>query len=60
MELLGKIPDITSARLSEELQRSPRVIKRHLKVLQDEGRVVRIGGRKLGHWEVAGKPRDAK
>ncbi len=34
------------------LNKGDGTIKAHLSALQKEGRLKRLGGRKLGHWEV--------
>ena len=45
---------ITSRRLSQKIGVVERTIKRDLADLQKKGLLKRIGGRKVGHWEIEG------
>jgi len=46
--------DITIPELANLVGVTPRTVERHLKKLQQNGMLKRIGGRKHGHWEVTG------
>jgi len=50
--LLADKPMLTIAQLATELAISSRTIERHLKVLQDNQKIMRIGATKNGRWRV--------
>ena len=43
---------VTIAEMSQKTRVAARTIIRELAILQDKGYVIRIGGRKEGHWEI--------
>lgn len=45
----------TAQKLALALGVTDKTIKRHLKVLRDQGRLKRVGSDKTGHWEVIEK-----
>jgi ATP-dependent DNA helicase RecG len=47
--------DITIPELANLVGVTPRTVERHLKKLQQNGLLRRIGGRKHGYWEVTGE-----
>lgn len=51
--LLIKFPQISSEQLANRLEVSTATISRDLKALTDKGLISRIGGRRVGQWEVA-------
>ena len=53
LDLIAQYPDITRERLAREVGLSVRGVEKNLAQLKSEGRIVRVGGRKGGHWEVA-------
>jgi len=53
IELLRDNPDYTKQDLMEVLEKASGTIKEHIRHLQKEGRLERIGGRKEGHWKVS-------
>ena len=53
LDLVVQYPDITRERLAKEVGLSVRGVEKNLVQLKSEGRIVRVGGRKGGHWEVA-------
>jgi predicted HTH transcriptional regulator len=58
-KILGQVadqPTITIAELAESIGVTTRTIERNLKILQNLGRLHRIGPAKGGHWEVLEKP----
>ena len=60
LDLIAQYPDITRERLAKEIGLSIRGVEKNLAQLKSEGKIVRIGGRKGGHWEVVkGKRSDA-
>ena len=55
LSLIAKNPDITRERLAQEVGLSVRGVEKNLAQLKTAGKVRRVGGRKVGHWEVTGK-----
>jgi Fic family protein len=53
LDLIAQNPDITRERLAREVGLSVRGVEKNLAQLKSEGKIVRVGGRKGGHWEVA-------
>jgi len=47
--------DITIPELANLVGVTSRTVERHLKKLQQNGLLKRLGGRKHGHWEVTGE-----
>ena len=54
LDLLKQYPDITRERLAREVGLSVRGVEKNLAQLKSAGRIMRVGGRKGGHWEVVG------
>lgn len=52
LDLIAQYPDITRERLAKEVGLSVRGVEKNLAQLKSEGKIVRVGGRKGGHWEV--------
>lgn len=52
LDLIAQFPDITRERLAKEVGLSVRGVEKNLAQLKSEGKIVRVGGRKGGHWEV--------
>ncbi len=50
--LLKSNPQITQSEMAEAAKVSIPSIKRAMKVLSDNGKIVRIGGKRYGRWEV--------
>lgn len=57
LELIAQYPDITRERLAKEVGLSVRGVEKNLAQLKAEGKIVRVGGRKGGHWEVVKETR---
>jgi len=45
---------ITANEISERLKISLSTVRRRIKALKDDGKIVRIGSDKTGHWKVIG------
>lgn len=52
LALMRANPTITAAQLAERLSLSKRQAERLVATLKAEGRLVRIGANRNGHWEV--------
>lgn len=56
LKLLSKNGDLTSQKISQKISQkdsiSPRTVIADMKVLQEQGYIIREGGRKFGHWKV--------
>ena len=52
LDLLKQYPDITRERLAREVGLSVRGVEKNLAQLKSAGKIMRIGGRKGGHWEA--------
>lgn len=52
---LGRQPGIAILHLAELTGVSSRTIERHLRKLQEQGQLRRVGGAKGGHWEMIGE-----
>lgn len=52
LAIINDKPSITQPELAEKLKVSVPSIKRTMKILLDSGRIVRVGGKRYGHWEI--------
>ncbi len=52
LQLLLITPDLTIFDIADELKVTTRTVERNLSKLKKEGKIVRVGGRKTGHWEI--------
>ena len=52
LDLIAQYPDITQERLAMEVGLSVRGVEKNLFQLKKRGKIVRVGGRNGGHWEV--------
>ena len=50
--ILQEEPDISQEALGKKLGTTRRIIQKNMKLLQEAGRIERIGGKRYGHWEV--------
>ena len=55
IEMIKEDTYVTTYEMSQKTGVVTRTIKRDLEYLQSAGVIIRIGGRKDGHWEVLGK-----
>ena len=53
IDLINKNNKITIPQIAQQLNISDRQVQRILKLLTDNGIVLRIGGRKNGYWQIA-------
>lgn len=52
LNYIQKDPTITREEMTQKMNVSDATIKRALADLQNRGLIVRVGGRKNGHWEI--------
>lgn len=52
IEIIREEPDISQEALGERLGTTRRVIQKHINVMKDSGQIVRIGGKRYGHWQI--------
>lgn len=52
IEILQEEPDISQETLGKKLGTTRRIIQKNMKLLQDAGRIERVGGKRYGRWEV--------
>jgi Fic family protein len=52
MAVLKKDPKITQRDLAKQLLISYRSVQKYMKQLQEQGLIIRVGGKRYGHWEV--------
>lgn len=52
LELLLRQPQLSARELATLLNKTTRTVERHLKTLREQGRLMRVGSDKVGHWEV--------
>lgn len=52
MSLVSQNPKVTVAEMAEAMGMNKRNAQRHINQLVEEGRIVRVGANKGGHWEV--------
>ena len=55
LNLIRTNPKITIRELAAIMGISPRMVEKYLKQLTDKSIIIRLGGRKAGHWEVKKK-----
>ena len=52
IDLILKDSEIKMSEMAEKLDVTTRTVEREMKKLRESGRVVRVGGKRYGHWEV--------
>ena len=52
LEILEKQPKITLQEIADKIGKSLRTVKMSIKVLQESGKIERVGGKKEGSWKV--------
>ena len=52
MDLILEDPEIKMSEMAEKLEVTTRTIEREMKKLRESGHVIRVGGKRYGHWEV--------
>jgi ATP-dependent DNA helicase RecG len=57
--LLAQEPRLSAKEMASLLNKTPRTIERHLKLLREQGRIQRVGSDKAGHWKIIERPAGA-
>ena len=52
IDLILEDSEIKMSEMAEKLEVTTRTIERKMKKLRESGRVIRVGGKRYGHWEV--------
>lgn len=52
LELIKARPGITMSGIAEKMGVTTRMVEREMKKLREDGCVVRVGGKRYGHWEI--------
>lgn len=52
IDLILKDSEIKMSEMAEKLDVTTRTVEREMKKLRESGRVVRVGGKRYGHWEI--------
>lgn len=52
IEVLTNHPEISQEELARELGTTRRVIQKRMNILKEKGAIVRVGGKRYGHWEI--------
>ncbi len=52
LQLIRNMPNCTYDALAESLEVSRSTVKRTIKLLAEQGKIERIGGKRYGHWEI--------
>ncbi|MBQ8983723.1 MAG: helix-turn-helix domain-containing protein [Lachnospiraceae bacterium] len=52
IELILDDSGIKMSEMAEKLEVTTRTIEREMKKLRESGRIIRVGGKRYGHWEV--------
>jgi len=52
LDCIRKFPELNAQQLADKLGVSKRTVERHISELRSEGKLIRIGPSKKGHWEI--------
>ena len=52
IEILREEPNISQEVLGEKLGTTRRVVQKHFNALKESGIIVRVGGKRYGHWQI--------
>ena len=52
IEILREEPNISQEVLGEKLGTTRRVVQKHINALKESGIIVRVGGKRYGHWQI--------
>lgn len=52
IDILREEPNISQAVLGEKLGTTRRVVQKQINALKESGRIVRVGGKRYGHWQI--------
>lgn len=56
LELISENPKVTTQEMADSLGIIRRAVAKHIKKLQEQGVIRRVGPDKGGHWEVIERP----
>ena len=51
-KLISQNPQINAVQMAESMGLSARQVQKYLKRLQESGKIIRVGGRKIGEWRI--------
>ena len=51
-KLISQNPQINAVQMAESMRLSARQVQKYLKRLQESGKIIRVGGRKMGEWKI--------
>ena len=51
-KLISQNPQTSAVRMAESMGLSARQVQKYLKRLQESGKIMRLGGRKMGEWRI--------
>ena len=52
LSIMGENPSIARRELSKQLEIAESAVEKHISALKRAGIIIRVGGRKAGHWEA--------
>ncbi|MCD7775206.1 MAG: winged helix-turn-helix transcriptional regulator, partial [Clostridiales bacterium] len=52
LKIISENPKVTMAEIANECNVTKRTVERTIKALREQGKVVREGGKRYGHWNV--------
>lgn len=52
IELINEKNNINIQEMSYTIGMTTRTIEKNLRILKNAGKVIRVGNRKIGHWEI--------
>ena len=52
IDILREEPNISQEVLGEKLGTTRRVVQKQINALKESGRIVRVGGKRYGHWQI--------
>ena len=55
IDCIERQADMKQKEIAEALNVSIQSVKRYMKIMADNGRIIRVGGKRFGHWEVVGE-----
>ena len=52
IEIIRNQPDISQESIGNQLGISRRIVQKYINILKNSERIVRIGGKRYGHWQI--------